>query len=370
MTGVQTCAFRSRNLSKSFLEAEELQIAENYLEIKSTNEYLSETIVRDRYKIIKLIDEGTFAKVYLAIDLKDRERELIIKHLSSSQFNFNSPYDNISRVFHSEVNSLYKLNIHDCIPRLYSHFKETKDFFLVQEFIGGKNLSLEFQEGNRWSEVSTIKFIQELLDILICVHKKNIIHCDIKPSNILRRNSNNKLVLIDFGAAKEILTSNSQQELNEMTIIIGSPAYSSPEQLKGKPGKYSDIYAVGLLGIQALTGLSLKDIPHELEQLEKMWQDPKIDAKPKLKCFLNRMVNIDYKNRFSDATQALNALKKIENKQNNIFIVVNYWSKYITRKFFLYFISIIVFTALSGYFANFFLETFINNLPAKNGTPE
>lgn len=353
-----------RNLSKSFLEAEELQIAENYLEIKSTNKDLSGTVLRDRYKIIKFIDKGSFARIYLAIDLEDREKKVVVKHLYPSHFYLNSPYNNISRLFKSEANLLYRLDRHDCIPRLYSHFEEKGNFFLVQELIDGKNLSLEFQSENRWSEVSTIKFIQELLEILVCVHQENIIHCDIKPSNIIRKNSNEKLFLIDFGAAKEVFTSNSEEE-KEMTVIIGSPAYSSPEQLKGKSGKYSDIYAVGLLGIQALTGLSLKDIPHKLEELEKMWQDQKIDAKPKLKCFLNRMVSINYKNRFLDATQALNALVKLENKQNNILIVKKYLSKYITDKIFLYFLSTIICTTLSVYLANFFIETFIDNLPAK-----
>ena len=90
----------------------------------------------------------------------------------------------------------------------------------------------------------------QIIQILDFVHTNKVIHRDIKPSNIIRREADNKLVLIYFGAVKRITTEGQQR-----TIVIGTPAYIPIEQFNGKPNFCSDIYAVGMIGIQALTGI-------------------------------------------------------------------------------------------------------------------
>ncbi|MFW9257698.1 GUN4 domain-containing protein [Nostoc sp. CALU 546] len=102
------------------------------------------------------------------------------------------------------------------------------------------------------------QLLKEILEVLEFVHDQNnenrqsepIIHRDIKPANIMRRSQDGKIVLIDFGAVKEIINNNS----GTPTAMIGTPGYMPPEQIEGQPRRSSDIFAVGMIGFQALTG--------------------------------------------------------------------------------------------------------------------
>ena len=274
---------------------------------------LIDQILRQRYKIIKHIGSGGFGDTYLAVDLDfPGERKSVVKHLSPK----NSDPGAVAiakRLFKTEAECLSRLGEHDRIPRLYSYFEEEGQFYLVEEFIQGQNLASEFQSGKRWSEEETVNFLQELLEILTVVHQENTIHRDIKPANIMRREHDGKLVLIDFGAVKEILTvdEKGQTDSKTLTVSIGSVDYMAPEQAMGKPGKYSDIYAVGMLGIQALTGLSSRDLPQDSDKLREVLDELQINISPQLESVLSKMISFQPQNRFADAVEALEAVQKI-----------------------------------------------------------
>ncbi len=230
-------------------------------------------ILRQRYKILERIGGGGFGDTYLAIDLDfPGERQCVVKHLSPK----NSDPDAVAIakiLFKTEAECLSRLGEQNRIPRLYSYFEEEGEFYLVEEFIEGNNLASEFKSGKRWSEEETVRFLQELLEILTFVHQENIIHRDIKPANIMRRDQDRKLVLIDFGAVKEKLTVDKR---GQTSVVIGTPPYIAPEQGMGKPEKCSDIYAVGILGIQALTGLVSRDLPQDSDQFRQILEDLRI----------------------------------------------------------------------------------------------
>ena len=126
----------------------------------------------------------------------------------------------------------------------------------------------------------------------------------------MRRNSDGKLVLIDFGAVKELLTvdKNGRTSLSDRSVSIGTPAYMSPEQTYGKPGKYSDVYSVGKLGVQALTGLKLGDLPYNPSSFKAVLNEQKIEVSPKLESFLCKMISDRPEDRYADAAEALRAL--------------------------------------------------------------
>ncbi len=268
---------------------------------------LNGQILRQRYKIIENIGSGAFGVTYLAMDLDfPGERKCVVKNLSPK----NSDPEVIvlaKRLFKTEAKCLSRLGEHNRIPRLYSYFEEEGEFYLVQEFIQGQNLASEFKSGKRWSEEATVNFLQELLEILTFVHQEDTIHRDIKPANIMRRDSDGELVLIDFGAVKEILTvdNNGQTSLSSLTVGIGSVNYIAPEQAMGRPGKYSDIYAVGMLGIQALTGLPPKALPKDSNKFRQILDELQIQINPQLECVLSTMISFQPENRFADATEAL-----------------------------------------------------------------
>jgi tRNA A-37 threonylcarbamoyl transferase component Bud32 len=304
----ESTIIQTNNIPNNLSEAEPSLIQQTRAN-KNELEYPIPEILRQRYKIIEPIGEGGFSNTYLASDLDlPGHPNCVVKHFLPKIFDSHI-LENAKRLFQKEAEVLFRLGEHDRIPRLYSYIEENGQFYLVQEFISGKSLADEFQLKARWSEEDTINLLKELLEILTFVHGNNIIHRDIKPSNIIRRKSDGKLFLIDFGAVKEILTSIDRLEqttLEQTTMVIGTPFYMPPEQWMGKQGKYSDIYALGILGIQAFTDLSSIRRSYDPESLQQILDELKINSQ--LKYVLKRMVSFDYKNRFSDAIEALDAL--------------------------------------------------------------
>ncbi len=161
------------------------------------------------------------------------------------------------RLFDQEAKTLEELGKHDQIPRLLAHFEENQKFYLVQEYIEGHDLNQEVIPGKQLSEAVVIKLLQNILEVLAFVHQQKVIHRDLKPSNIRRRQSDNKVVLIDFGAVKEITTQVvNPQGQTTFTIPIGTRGYTPSEQTNGKPKLSSDVYTCGIICIQALTGIN------------------------------------------------------------------------------------------------------------------
>lgn len=257
-----------------------------------------------RYQVIQKIGTGGFGDTYLAVDLAlPGQPQCVVKHLSPKD---TSPHVLLvaQRLFEQEAQLLHRLGEHSQIPRLYAHFNENGEFYLVQEFIDGKDLSHELQPGKPLSEDKTVKLLTEILEVLAIVHQENVIHRDLKPTNIMRQ-SNGKIVLIDFGAVKEIqgLAVNPEGQTH-LTVGIGSPGYMPSEQAKGRPKLASDIYAVGVIGIQALTGLKPAQFPYDKKTDEILWRNH-ATVSDELAKVINKMVQEQLSERYSNASEAL-----------------------------------------------------------------
>ncbi|MBW4599441.1 MAG: protein kinase [Calothrix sp. FI2-JRJ7] len=265
-------------------------------------------ILRNRYKIIKPLGSGGFGVTYLAEDLDLPDHPLcVVKNLRQSQSQEElQAYINF---FNKEAKALYRLGKeHSQIPQLFAHFQEGGQFYLVQEYIDGHDLSQEIFYGNKLSEAKVTQLLKEILEILTIIHNQNIIHRDIKAQNLMRRNSDGKIVLIDFGTVKEIskLVGNPQ-ELTNVSVVVGTSGYMPMEQLNGFPKLASDVYAVGMLGIYALTGIRPQELPKDPNTFEVIWQD-KASVSPFLANVLDKMVRSNFRERYQTAGEALEAL--------------------------------------------------------------
>jgi eukaryotic-like serine/threonine-protein kinase len=268
-----------------------------------------------RYQILTQLGKGGFGTTFLAQDMqRPGNPQCVVKHfkpLSTDAYTLREA----KRLFNQEALTLETLGKYDQIPQLLAHFEENQEFYLVQEFIPGHDLTKEIPPvHNPLSEPEVIKLLKDILLVLAFLHQHNVIHRDIKPANIRRRISDNKIVLIDFGAVKQISTqmANSQGQTT-FTVAIGTHGYMPSEQANRTPQLSSDIYAVGIIGIQALTGINPANfggqgLPRNPDTGEIDWRN-QIQVSQQLAEILDTMVRYDFRQRYSTAASALQALE-------------------------------------------------------------
>jgi len=264
--------------------------------------FLRKTL-RNRFEIIKQLGSGGSGDTYLAIDLDLPGRpHCVVKHFHPKDSN-PAVGAIAKKLFVREAEVLYQLgNDHEQIPRLFAHFDEGGDFYLVQEYIDGHSLTQEIIPGQRLRENAVLILLKDILEVLVFVHEHNIIHRDIKPQNLMRRHSDGKIVLIDFGSIKKIGALGAG-----LTVVVGTPGYMPSEQAKGKPKLSSDIYAVGMIGIQALTGLVPSQLQEDPETGEVIWRHH-AQVSDAFADILDRMTCDRHSQRYQSAAEALEAI--------------------------------------------------------------
>lgn len=264
---------------------------------------MQETTLRGHYRIIQNLGRGGFGETYLAKDIDLPGSPFCVVKLLKPIFTYPEALETSARLFEREAQVLYKLGNHDQIPRLLAHFEENQQFYLVQEFIAGTILTQEFVHGQKWSQKQAIEFLQDVLKILEFVHKENVIHRDIKPANLIRRHTDNKIVLIDFGAVKEIT---NVGEPSQGVTRIGTRGFMPNEQENGNPQFSSDIYALGMTCIQGLTGVVLGSLQRNPEIV---WDKQGIS--PQFAAIIDKMVRHDYRQRYQSVGEVLQALESL-----------------------------------------------------------
>ncbi len=274
-----------------------------------------------RYQIITQLGQGGFGATFVAVDTqRPRNPQCVVKQLKPVA---TDPYtlQVAKRFFAQEAEILETLGTHDQIPQLLAYFEENQEFYLVQELIEGHDLTQELPFDKQLSEAFVIKLLKDTLEVLAFVHEYNAIHRDIKPSNIRRRQKDGKIVLIDFGAVKQVkgLQVNPQGQ-TVLTVPIGTHGYMPSEQAKGEPKFSSDVYALGIVCIQAMTGINPDPrcsggLPTHTETGEIVWRD-RVKVSSKLADILDKMVLYDFRQRYQSATEALQAVKKLSGESS------------------------------------------------------
>ncbi|MFM7602089.1 MAG: protein kinase domain-containing protein [Pseudanabaena sp.] len=287
-------------------------------------------VLDGRYKLIKQIGAGGFGHTFIARDMRrPGSPPCVVKQLKPASDDPNFIRE-ARRLFNTEAETLEKLGRHDQIPQLLAYFEEDKQFFLVQEFVEGRSLHDELKaplpdvsdldnttqdrilaeldnidappRGKQLSEVEVLKILKDVLDVLEFVHSEGVIHRDIKPDNLICRKKDQKIVLIDFGAVRAMQDASTQLTANEkgesrFTVTIGTPGYMPSEQCAGRPTYSSDIYALGMVAIKALTGYRPTDLPTDPATGELVWRD-KAQVSNGLAMVLTRMVRYHYTQRY------------------------------------------------------------------------
>ncbi|MCW5316223.1 protein kinase [Nostoc sp. KVJ3] len=203
-------------------------------------------LLRNRFRVIRLLGEGGFSKTYEARDADKIDEPCVIKQFVP-QVQGTAALEKATELFKQEAKRLYDLGEHPQIPRLIAYFEQDKRLYLVQELIEGQNLLQELQQQGAFSEEKIKQLLTDLLPILKFIHERGVIHRDIKPENIMRR-LDGKLILIDFGVSKQIT-----KTFAGVGTTVGTPGYTPLEQMRGQVFPASDLYSLGVTCIRLLT---------------------------------------------------------------------------------------------------------------------
>ncbi|MEG4071675.1 serine/threonine-protein kinase [Microcoleus sp. Pol14C2] len=272
-------------------------------------------ILSGRYLPVRLLGQGGFGAAFLARDRYTPAMRQCVAKLLQPSVNLTPAQLKIAQtLFEREAAVLEELgNEHSQIPSLLAFFeltvtslqpgKNDQFFYLVQEFIDGKNLEDELAVKGRFSEAETVEVLREILKVLDFVHSRGSIHRDIKPANIMR-GKNGRLYLLDFGAVKQVTQSVGSAKASTGIYSLG---YAPPEQMSGQEVyPATDLYALAVTCITLLSGLQPTEL-FDSYRNEWNWQS-RVQVSSRLAHVLDRMLLSAPSQRFQSASEVEAAL--------------------------------------------------------------
>ncbi|MEZ2278201.1 MAG: protein kinase [Microcoleus sp.] len=256
-----------------------------------------------RFKIIKSLGQGNFGETYLAEDGHDSYTQCALKRFSFVSSN-PTTFAKAKELFEREAKVLRDLTEkpeNHLIPKYRAYLSEGQELYLAQEYIDGCTLRDELNSNKKLNEDEVAHLLEDVLNSLTFIHSKKNIHRDIKPENLIKRKGDDKIFLIDFGAVKQKVT-----QLATPGTLIHTEGYAPVEQIQGYPKNCSDIYALGMTALEALTGVE----PEKLKDVTtgKVLWPPSFNASDKLKKILEKMVEHNCQRRYQSAEKVLNDL--------------------------------------------------------------
>ncbi len=279
---------------------------------------MSTRILQGRFELKKKLVCTDFRTVYLAYD-----RQYI--QCPPCQV-VAIPYQQraIRHRLEREAQILERLSTVAAVPQLLAYFhveasRETSSdqpnlFYLVQPHIAGHPLSAELVAGKPLSESYTSRLIQDILTSLSAIHAQGVVHQNLHPQHLIRRNRDGQIFLTHFAALSRLARSEVDASGTLITTIpVGPHPYTAPEQLQPDYDQQqqpaSDLYALGLIAIEALTGRPHYDFGYDpVKGLQ--WREH-VEIGLHLAEFIDRLVRQDWRDRFESAAQAMDTLSRV-----------------------------------------------------------
>jgi serine/threonine protein kinase len=213
-------------------------------------------VLLGRYRVVRLLGEGTMGKVYLGEQhVGESLRNVAIKVLSVAR----GTNDYIIARFRREASTVASLE-HPNIIRLYDYGEENGRFFSVMEYVPGGSLAQLIARG-RVAPERVEYIVAQIASALDAAHRRGIVHRDLKPENVLLANAldaptgSDSVKVVDFGIARRPPQSPTEQPLTISGAMMGTPAFMAPEQFMGETADArADEYALALVAYQLLSG--------------------------------------------------------------------------------------------------------------------
>ncbi|HAZ47338.1 MAG TPA: hypothetical protein DDW76_16615 [Cyanobacteria bacterium UBA11369] len=268
----------------------------------------SKLLLKERYRAIQFLGDGVFSRSFLAEDMQQRKIPCVIKQFAPlPQIQGHSEaMAKAMQVFEQEAKQLLELaEQYPQIPTLFDYFEQDKYLYVAKYYIEGKNLAQELQAQGAFSEHQVREFLYDVLPVLQVLHKRQIVHRAIKPTNIILKKSDRKFVLIDIGISKQL----ADTRLTKTNLRASTEIYTPIEQMRGgKAYPASDLYSLGVICIQMLTGAQVDDLFDPLEG-RWMWREyirnAGTDISDSLAQILDKMLQDSIKDRYQSASEIL-----------------------------------------------------------------
>ena len=251
------------------------------------------------YQVLRTLGRGGMGTTYLAWDrnrtIKNAPMLLVLKEMNADMARIAKARE----LFEREARILKSLE-HKGIPKYYDFFVENNRKYIVMELIHGHNLEQLVNQRGATDAPRTINWMIQVCDIVEYLHNLDppLVHRDIKPANLMLRNLDSRLMLLDFGAVKELGTA--------LETRIGVEGYSAPEQYRGKPCPQSDIYGIGTTIIFLLTSQT----PMQYYRYQSSKFEFDIDSIPGLPTNLGEVLSIACQPEPKDRYQTAKELKE------------------------------------------------------------
>lgn len=269
------------------------------------------------YELRERIGEGGFGAVYRAHQpLINREvaiKIILAQHANRPEF---------VRRFETEAQLVARLE-HPFIVPLYDYWREPSGAYLVMRWLRGGSLQDSLESDGAWSLERVSQFLVQIGEALAVAHRQGVIHRDLKLENILL-DENGNAFLTDFGIAKDL---GVQQRLTQGDAIIGSPAYLSPEQIKGASvTPQTDIYSLGIVLYELLTGqhpfpesetpaaLMYKQLSEPLPEVSRLRED----VTPEIDMIIQQATAKEPESRYQDALTLVSDFRRAIKSTNSL----------------------------------------------------
>jgi eukaryotic-like serine/threonine-protein kinase len=264
-------------------------------------------LVGGRYSITGYLGGNEGVETYLAKNLRRQyQSPCLIKQIELLHGDDNHKIQ-LERRFAEELSALERLGHHEQIPQLWDHFEENDEFYLVHEYIQGKSLAQRIAQKDL-AIPQIIQILDSTLSALQFIHQNRLIHRNIKPSNLIVRELDQQVIITDFGILHDMKT---RPNLVVEHSSANRQNYWPPEQTAGRPTISSDLYALGMTIIEALTGNKPESFTRE-ETGKLLWEQ-NLALERRLIRIIDKMIQLDLGQRYQSADKVLSDLRKINN---------------------------------------------------------
>lgn len=273
-------------------------------------------VIADRYRVLELVARGGMGMVYRAEQIP-LGRTVALKVLAPSASD-DSDEPSFRRRFEREASICSRLT-HSNTVRVFDYgWTPEGIYFIAMEFIEGRTLQQVIKQEAPLDPARVVHILKQIASSLSEAHKQGIVHRDLKPGNVLLSSQGDDrdfVKVVDFGLVKHA----GDKDITEAGLIVGSPMYMSPEQVRGGELDHrTDIYALGMIGYVALTGRRPfdKETPVAVLMARMTTKPPRmkdinpaVDAPPSLEWVVMTMLQMERRDRFDSMYEVVRALR-------------------------------------------------------------